>query len=148
MTLLLLACAPALHPDWTTGDELDPQVWEAPVGGGGDGRDSGSADAVCDDYAGTWSFELTVVDGDCAIPTPTSFSQSLACDDDASFSFDYGGMTQLCTLSGDAFGCHSPDPAYSFSLTGSFDGDEARGTWTWVFPSSCDSVSGTFVARR
>jgi len=151
--VLLLACAPALIPDWTPGDELDPQTWQGPVPGRDDPRgdpgDSGvEADPVCADYAGSWSFELEVLSGDCAIPTPTSFDQSLSCDGDRAFSFEYGGMTQICTLAGSAFGCHSPDPDYSFSLSGSFDGDEATGTWTWVFPSNCDSVSGTFVARR
>ncbi len=154
MTLLLLvACAPVERPDWTSGEDkgLETLTYYGNAGTPPDPGTGDSAAPAVDDCAaleGSWTFELTTVSGDCAIPSATTYSQSLTCGDDGAFTLQSGGLSEECTLSGTAFGCHTPDPTYSFSLSGSFSGDTASGSWTWRFPSTCDSVSGTFTAAR
>ena len=155
MTLLLLvvACAPAERPVWTSGEDMGVETLTY-YGSAGAPADPGSGDSGapatddCATFEGSWSFELTTLSGDCVIPSATSYSQTLSCGDDGSFTLQSGGLAEECTLTGTAFGCHTPDPTYSFSLSGSFAGDTASGTWTWRFPSACDSVSGSFAAVR
>lgn len=157
MTLLLLAaCAPAERPAWTSGEPHDYEALvyaggSAPSGGGGDaGDDTGAAaaEAACAEVEGSWRFELVPASDTCSIPSATSYSQTLSCGDAGAFTLRSGGLSEECTLQGSSFGCHTPDTTYSFSLSGSFSGDTASGSWTWRFPSDCDAVSGSFTASR
>jgi hypothetical protein len=155
MLLFLLACAPAERPDWTPGDDQgvetltaysDARAANPPDLGG---LDTGLQDdsPQCEDFAGLWTFNLTIASGACALPTAQTFQQSLTCNRDGTFNFD-GSFPEVCTLEGYTFGCHSPDASYSLDLAGTFSGSGASGSWIWQFPSDCDFVSGTFAATR
>lgn len=158
MTLLLLglACAPAERPDWTAGEDrnLESLTYYGGVGSSADPDDGATtdtgaaADDGCEALEGSWTFTLTTLFGDCSIPSATVYNQSLSCGDDGTFTLQSSGLALDCTLSGSAFGCHTPDPTYSFAVSGSISDDTASGTWTWRFPSACDSVSGSFQAER